>query len=74
MMEYMADEINDTLPLKCLGITCDNTSNNDVMIDELIDMLLNFVGQANHCRCFLHIVNLIAKMRNPRLTMQKESC
>jgi hypothetical protein len=44
-----------------LGITADNASPNDVMIDKLVDMLLNFSGQANHCRCFLHIVNLIAK-------------
>jgi hypothetical protein len=44
-----------------LGITADNASPNDVMIDELVDMLPNFSGQANHCRSFLHIVNLIAK-------------
>src|SRR5262245_7439314 len=31
------------------------------MIDELVDMLLNFPGAANRCHCFLHIVNLIAK-------------
>jgi len=31
------------------------------MIDELVDMLPNFPGQVNHCHCFLHIVNLIAK-------------
>jgi len=44
-----------------LGITADNASPNDVMIDKLVDLLPNFSGQANHCRCFLHIVNLIAK-------------
>jgi len=31
------------------------------MIDELVDLLPNFPGAANRCRCFLHIVNLIAK-------------
>jgi len=31
------------------------------MIDELVNMLPNFAGQANRCCCFLHIVNLIAK-------------
>jgi hypothetical protein len=31
------------------------------MIDELVDLLPRFPGQANRCRCFLHIVNLIAK-------------
>lgn len=44
-----------------MGITADNASPNDVMVDELVDMLPNFSGQANHCRCFLHIVNLVAK-------------
>lgn len=31
------------------------------MIEELVDLLPNFPGPANRCRCFLHIVNLIAK-------------
>jgi hypothetical protein len=31
------------------------------MIDELVDLLPNFPGPANRCRCFLHIVNLVAK-------------
>lgn len=44
-----------------MGITADNASPNDVMVDELVDLLPNFSGQANHCRCFLHIVNLVAK-------------
>lgn len=44
-----------------MGVTVDNASPNNVMIDELVDMLPNFPGQANHCRCFLHIINLIAK-------------
>ena len=44
-----------------MGITANNTSPNDVMVNELMDMLLNFSGQANHCHCFLHIVNLVTK-------------
>jgi hypothetical protein len=31
------------------------------MIEKLVDLLPNFLGAANQCRCFLHIVNLIAK-------------
>src|SRR5580700_255965 len=31
------------------------------MIDKLVNMLPNFPGAVNCCRCFLHIVNLIAK-------------
>jgi hypothetical protein len=32
------------------------------MINELVDLLSNYPGAANQCRCILHIVNLIAKM------------
>jgi hypothetical protein len=42
------------------------------MIDELVDMLLNFPGQANHCRCFLHIINLIAKTLLKQFDIQKK--
>ena len=31
------------------------------MIDKLVNLLLNFPGAPNQTRCFLHIVNLIAK-------------
>jgi hypothetical protein len=31
------------------------------MIDELVDLLPNFPGAANRCRCFLHVINLVAK-------------
>lgn len=44
-----------------LSITCDNASNNNVMVDKLEDLLPNFGGTASHTRCFLHTVNLIAK-------------
>src|SRR5882762_6999209 len=53
--------MNQDLLFQCLGVTADNASPNNVMIDELVDMLPNFPGQVNHCHCFLHIVNLIAK-------------
>lgn len=46
---------------QCLGITCDNASNNDIMIDNLVNLLPNFPRPANQCRCFLHIINLVAK-------------
>lgn len=46
---------------KILGVTCDNASPNDVMIDELEISLEEFAGDANRIRCFLHIVNLVAK-------------
>jgi hypothetical protein len=31
------------------------------MIEDLVDLLPNFPGPTNRCRCFLHIVNLVAK-------------
>ena len=42
-------------------MTCDNAKNNDVMIQELETLTLEFAGFASHTRCFLHIVNLVAK-------------
>ncbi|KAF8961706.1 hypothetical protein BDZ97DRAFT_1611099, partial [Flammula alnicola] len=43
-----------------LSITCDNTSNNDVMISEL-EILLPDFSAVNHTRCFLHVNNLVAR-------------
>ena len=43
-------------------MTCDNASNNDVMIDKLQESIPEFSGSASHTCCFLHIVNLIAKL------------
>jgi len=67
-----------------LGHNSHNTSPNDVMVMSSMDMLLNFSGQANHCHCFLHIVNLLQdtasnclmyqkRMQDLCLMMQKES-
>jgi hypothetical protein len=44
-----------------ISITCDNTSNNDIMIDTLSDLLAVFPGASNQTRCFDHCVNLITK-------------
>ena len=49
------------LCLQILSITCDNASPNDVMIDELAGLIKSFLGDANHMRCFNHILSLIAK-------------
>ncbi len=48
---------------KCLAITCDNTSNNDTMMEALEEPgnLPNFDGPRARVRCFLHILNLVAK-------------
>ncbi|KAF9219130.1 hypothetical protein BS17DRAFT_662235, partial [Gyrodon lividus] len=44
-----------------LCITCDNASNNDVMVEKLGDTLLDFGGASTHVWCFLHTTNLVAK-------------
>ena len=49
------------LCLQILSITCDNASPNDVMIDELAGLIKSFPGDANHTRCFNHILSLVAK-------------
>ena len=41
-------------------MTCDSTSPND-MVTELEDCIENFGGEAQQVRCFLHVVNLVAK-------------
>ncbi|KAI0745591.1 hypothetical protein C8Q76DRAFT_601559, partial [Earliella scabrosa] len=49
---------------QCLAVTCDNASNNDTMIDELLkahNLGRQFGGQHARVRCFLHILNLVAK-------------
>ena len=44
-----------------LAVTCDNATNNDAMVDELVERLPAFPGATNRVRCFAHVVNLIAK-------------
>ena len=44
-----------------LGVTADNASNNDKMIEHLATLIDTFPGAANQTRCFAHILNLVAK-------------
>ena len=44
-----------------LGVTADNASNNDKMIEHLAALIETFPGAANQTRCFAHILNLVAK-------------
>ena len=46
---------------KILAVTCDNVSNNNVMIRELAELVPGFEGEVGHTRCFLHVINLVAK-------------
>ena len=45
---------------KILSVTCDNASNNDKMVAEMPKSLTCF-SPVNHTRCFVHILNLVAK-------------
>ncbi len=47
--------------IQILGVTADNASNNDKMIERLAELIDNFPGTANQTRCFTHILNLVAK-------------
>ena len=55
----MCKEGTPHLP-QILSITCDNASCNDVMISELAKIIPSF-SEVGHIRCFLHIINLVAK-------------
>ena len=44
-----------------LGVTADNASNNNKMIDHLAVLNDTFPGAANQTWCFAHILNLVAK-------------
>ena len=42
-------------------MTCDNAANNNTMIKALSELVPTFMGTASQTRCFLHVINLIAK-------------
>ncbi|KAI0355814.1 hypothetical protein OH77DRAFT_1378786, partial [Trametes cingulata] len=44
-----------------LGVTCDNATNNDTMVNALEIDIPSFGGQRARTRCFAHVVNLVAK-------------
>lgn len=52
---------NLSFDLQFLSVTADNASNNDTMVEELATLIEDFDGDASRTRCFLHIVNLVAK-------------
>ena len=44
-----------------MGVTADNASNNDKMVEHLATLIDTFPGAPNQTRCFAHILNLVAK-------------
>jgi hypothetical protein len=50
-----------TVSLQILSIMADNASSNDTLTTELADLVAHFGGPTSRTRCFLHIINLVAK-------------
>lgn len=50
-----------TICLQILSIMADNASSNDTLTTELADLIAHFRGPTSRTRCFLHIINLVAK-------------
>ncbi|KAG2035900.1 hypothetical protein BDR03DRAFT_820439, partial [Suillus americanus] len=44
-----------------LSVTADNAASNEMMVAELVELILHSSGLTSRTRCFLHIVNLVAK-------------
>lgn len=62
-------QLNQTYQM--LSVTCDNASCNDTMVNEMAVEIDNF-SEVNRTRCFLHIVNLVAKsLLKPFETIKK---
>jgi hypothetical protein len=47
--------------VQILSLTCDNASNNDTMVEELVYLVAAFDGEVSRTCCFAHIINLITK-------------
>ena len=73
-VSYLTLQMRIYLPLvfQLLSITCDNASNNDKMIERLSILVENFPGPANQTRCFMHILNLVAKSILHQFDMAKK--
>ena len=48
--------------VQILGLTADNASNNNTLVDDLSDLLDGFQGSLTRIRCFAHILNLVVKV------------
>nr|GAT43317.1 predicted protein [Mycena chlorophos] len=59
-VEFQAMLVEFGIEGKMCSVTADNASNNDAMVEELEDLIKGF-SKTRQTRCFLHIINLIAK-------------
>ena len=56
-----------------LCVTCDNASNNKIMIDKLENKITAFSGKASHVHSFLHIINLVVKTLTQEFDVKKKT-
>ena len=59
--------------MQILSITADNASSNDTLTTELADRIAHFGGPTTRTRCFLHVINLVAKSLIKQFDLPKES-
>ena len=59
--------------MQILSITADNASSNDTLTTELADRIAHFRGPTTQTRCFLHVINLVAKSLIKQFDLPKES-
>ena len=45
-----------------LGVTCDNASANERMVENLAKLVVDFLRDTNRAQCLAHIVNLVVKI------------
>ena len=55
-----------------LGVTCDNASANERMVENLAKLVFDFPGDANCAQCLAHIVNLVVKIMLRQFDMLKK--
>jgi hypothetical protein len=61
-----------TISLQILSITADNASSNDTLTTELADLVAHFGGPTSRTRCFLHVINLVAKSLIKQFDLPKD--
>jgi len=64
LLDNLHEKLGLTVDIVCqiLGITCDNASPNNAMIDALAGLVVAFPGAVNRMHCFTHILNLVIEV------------
>jgi hypothetical protein len=75
---YLAGRITESLigygiQKRILGITLDNASNNNTLVNELTDSLDGYQGSLTRIRCFAHILNLVVKVSSFNMQVDRSN-